>query len=183
MLDNALGWIGQVVEWIGRFITRGEIVNPVHGALKFVGGSKVVKLGPGIHWYWPARTEFHTYPVARQAVDLRAQTFVTEDDKTIAAGGLIVYEIEDLEAILAHTYDPDETIRDITLSAIHDVCCRLSWADLKSQQQRGTLDTKLRNEARRGLDGYGVRVLKVTLTDLAPCRVVKLLQSQQKQGA
>ena len=176
-MESALAWIGQIAEWVGKFIPRWEIVDTVHGAIKFVKGSRVVRLGPGIHWYWPVVTDFHVYPVARQGVDLRAQVFVTEDDQSVAVGGLIVYEIEDIERILAHTYDPEETIHDITLSAIHDVCCQMSWPELKSEQRRGTLDTKLRNEAKKGLTDYGVKVLKVTLTDMAPVdAVVKLLQ-------
>lgn len=182
VIESALGWVGQLAEWFGRFIPRWEIVDTVHGAIKFVRGSRVVSLGPGIHWFWPLTTDFHVYPIARQAVDLRAQTFVTTDDRVVVVGGLIVYEIDDIEKILAHTYDPEETVRDITLSAIHDVCCRFSWEDLKGEQRRGTLDTKLRREAQRGLEGYGVRVLKTTLTDFAPCRVLKLIQSNSKEG-
>lgn len=181
-MEAALAWVGQIAEWVGKFIPRWEIVDTVHGAIKFVRGARVVALGPGIHWYWPVLTEFHVYPIARQAVDLRAQTLVTTDDKVVVVGGLIVYEIEDLEKILAHTYDPDQTIRDITISAIHDVCCAMTWADLKREQQRGTLDTKLRRESQKGLSDYGVRVLKTTLTDLAPCRVLKLVQSMAKDG-
>lgn len=182
MLDTALGWVGQIAEWVGKFIPRWEIVNPVYGAIKFVRGSRVVPLGPGIHWYWPVTTEFHTHPIARQAVDLRAQTLVTTDDRSIVVGGLIVYKIEDIAKIVACTYDEDQTIRDIALSAIHDVCSQFSWADLKAEYRKGTLDTKLRREAQKGLDDYGVRVLKTTLTDLAPCRVIKLLQTTSKEG-
>jgi regulator of protease activity HflC (stomatin/prohibitin superfamily) len=122
------------------------------------------------------------YPIARQAVDLRTQTFVTSDDKSVAVGGLIVYEIKDIAAILAHTFDPEETIRDITASAIHDVCCQKSWEDLKQGQRSGSLDRELRREVAKGLDSYGVKVLKTTLTDLAPCRVLKLIQSTSKDG-
>jgi len=71
-------------------------------------------------------------------------------------------------------------VKDIALSAVHDVCCRMSWHDLKDEQRRGTLDTKLKNEAKKSLEDYGVRVLKTMLTDLAPCRVVKLIQSMSK---
>lgn len=181
-MESALAWIGQVAEWIGRFFPRWEIVDTVHGGIKFVKGARVVRLSPGIHWYWPLTTDFHLYPTARQAVDLRAQTLVTTDDRVVVVGGLIVYEIDDIEKILAHTYDPEETVRDITLSAIHDVCCQFSWDDLKVEQRKGTLDTKLRREAQKGLESYGVKVLKTTLTDLAPCRVLKLVQSMAKDG-
>lgn len=176
-------WISDAVGWVGQFIPRWRIVETTRGAVKFVRGSKVVVLGPGWHVYWPVMTLFEDYPTARQGVALRAQTLVTTDDKVIAVGGLIVYEIRDLEAIVAHTFDPDETIRDITLSAIHDVCCRKTWDELKAGQRSGRLDVELRQEAAKGLGSYGVKVLKVTLTDLAPCRVLKLIQTMAKEGA
>lgn len=174
-MDNALAWIGQIADWVGQFFPHLRIVTPTHGAVKFVRGKKIVVLGAGWHWFWPFFTQFDEYPIARQAVDLRAQTIVTTDDKVIAVAGLVVYEIVDIEKILAHTYDPDDTIRDICLGAIHDVICQLSWDELKQQQRSGKLDRELRAEVKKGLDSYGVRVIRTTLTDLAPCRVVKLL--------
>ena len=71
-MGEALAWVGQIFEWVGRFIPRWVIIPPTRGGIKFVHGSKVVPLGPGIHWYWPAVTEYHEYPVARQGVDLDA---------------------------------------------------------------------------------------------------------------
>jgi regulator of protease activity HflC (stomatin/prohibitin superfamily) len=176
-MEGAFAWVGAAVEWFGRFFPRWVIVETTAGAVKFIKGSRVVALGPGLHWYWPATTEFTVYPTARQAVNLRTQTITTTDDKTIAVGGLIVYEIVDIEAIVARTYDPEETIRDIALSAIHDVVCKCAWDDLKVAQRNGELDRELRRETRKELDKYGVRILKTTLTDMAPCRVLKLMTS------
>jgi regulator of protease activity HflC (stomatin/prohibitin superfamily) len=181
-MDSALSWIGTIAGWVGQFFPRLEIVTTTHGAVKWVKGSKVIALGPGWHWYWPFTTKFESYPTARQAVDLRSQTITTADDKTIIAGGLIIYEIKDIEAICAHTFDADETIADICLSAVHDVLCTKSWAEIRDAQRSGNLDRDLRVEVRKSLDSYGVRVLKMTLTDLAPCRVIKLLQSTSHDG-
>jgi len=57
----------------------------------------------------------------------------------------------------------------------------MDWSPLKLEQQKGTLDTKLKNAAQRELSDYGVRVLKLMLTDLAPCRVLKLSQSTSQE--
>lgn len=179
---NALDWIGQIADWLGRFIPRWVIVETTHGAVKFVKGAQVVALGPGVHWFWPITTEFVAYPTARQATDLRAQTLCTTDDRSIVVGGMVVYEITDIEAIVARTYEPDDTIRDIALSAIHDVCCQKSWAELKDAQRKGDLDKELKREVAKELSRFGVKVLKTTLTDLAPCKVLKLMTSVSKDG-
>lgn len=182
-MESALAWIGKIFEWIGQFIPRWVIVPTTHGAVKFVRGSRVVSLGPGFHFYWPLLTTLETYPIARQALDLREQTMVTSDDRVVALGGMVVYEIKDIQAIIAHTYDPDDTIHEISLSAFHEVCCQLSWDELKNQSRAGTLDRKLRRVLREQLKPYGVFVIKATITDLAPCRVLKVIQSQSRDGA
>lgn len=176
-MDSALAWIGSIADWVGKFFPRWEILDTTAGAIKFVRGSKVKVCGPGIHWYWPATTRFVAYPTARQAEDLRSQTFVTKDDKVIVVGGMIVYEVVNLEPLLAHTYDAPQTIKDISLTVVHDVCCQLTWEELKEQQRNGKLDRALRAEAKKVLEPYGVKVLKMMLTDCAPARVLKLLQS------
>jgi regulator of protease activity HflC (stomatin/prohibitin superfamily) len=181
-MESAFAWIGQLVDWVGQFFPRWVIIRATHGGVKFVRGSKIVPLAPGWHLYWPLTTELLTYPTARQAADLRTQTLMTTDGKTLVVGGLIVYEIKDIAAILAHTWDPEQTIKDIALSAIHDVLVRMSWLDIRCDQEHGTLNLKLRKRVRRELDKFGVKVLKTTITDLAQTRVYKLMQSQSQDG-
>jgi regulator of protease activity HflC (stomatin/prohibitin superfamily) len=177
MIESALGWIGQAVEWFALWIPRRVIIEATHAGVKFKRGSHVVALAPGLHVFWPITTTLHVFPVVRQAVDLRAQTLVTRDDRSLAVGGLIVYEVTDIVALIGHTYDPDDTIRDIALSAIHDVCSRYTYAQLRDLNESGELARLMRGACRRGLKPYGVRVLKTTLTDFAPCRVHKLITS------
>lgn len=176
-MGDAFAWVGQIVTWFGAFVPRWVIIDTTYGAVKFVKGKKVVPLGPGIHWYWPATTLLQQYPTARQADDLRSQTLVTTDDKTIIVSGMIVYTVDDIAALLANTYQASQTVKDIALTVIHDVCCQLSWDELKAQQRSGALDKAMKEEARKALSPYGVRVLKAMLTDLAPARVLKLLQT------
>lgn len=179
MVDGgAFAWVNQLAEWLGAFFPRLVILDTTESAVKFVRGRHVKVLGPGVHCYWPLLTKLKEYPTARQPEQLREQTFVTTDDKTIAVGGIIVYEVTDISRLVAYTWQGDKAVKDIALSAVHDVCCKLSWSELKDEQRRGTLDTKLKNQAQKDLESYGVKVLKVMLTDLAPTRVFRLVQSQ-----
>lgn len=192
-MEGAFQWLSQIADWLGRWIPRWQIIDTTYGGVKFVGyllpqtlrvkcggfpgDMKVLKLGPGIHWFWPATSTLNVYPIARQADDLRSQTFVTTDGRTVTVGGMLVYEVEDIEKLLAHTYQASQTVKDIALTAIHDVCCQMAWEELLLAQRKGTLDTKLKAEAKKALEPYGVKVLKTMLTDLAPCRVLRLVQS------
>jgi regulator of protease activity HflC (stomatin/prohibitin superfamily) len=172
-------WISQLVDWVSRFFPRYVILDTTLGAVKFKGGKNPVALGPGVHWYWPFRTVLKEVPTARQCDDLRTQTIVTKDGRIVTVGGMIISEVFDVIKLAANCYDGPLTIQDITLTVIHDVCCNLDWAKLLEKQQKGTLDTELRNAARKQLEEYGVRPIKVMLTDLAPARVLRLVQSNQ----
>lgn len=176
-MDAAFAWVGAIAEWFGKFFPRWEVIPTTHGGVKWVKGATVVVMNPGIHWYWPVTTVITLYPTARQTVNLRSQTLTLKDGKTVVVGGMLVYDIVDIEAILAHTWDPEETIRDIAAGALHDVICQHTWEELTTRQRSGELDRALRRDAKKDLDKYGVRVLRTTLTDLAPCRVYKLMQS------
>lgn len=180
-MDSALAWIGQIAEWVGKLIPRLMILDTTEGAVKYVRGSRPVFCGPGLHWYWPIVTTWSPSATARQADRLQAQTIVTTDDKTIVVAAIIVYTVTDLLTLLTTTYHAQTCVADITLTSVHDVCCQMSWEELKAEQRRGTLDTKLKNAAQRQLREYGVNVVKVMLTDLAPARVLKLLQSMSQQ--
>lgn len=178
---EALAWVGQVAEWVGQFIPRLHVIRTTYHGIKWVRGRRIVVCRPGLAVHWPLLTDYVEWPVARQGVQLREQTVVTEDDKTIVVGGMIVYEVADVERLVGRTYSPDASIKDIALTCIHDVCCQLPWDQLKVEQRKGTLDTKLKNAAHRQLDDYGVRVLKLMLTDLSTCRVIRLVQSTAKE--
>src|SRR5216684_1090213 len=103
-MESALAWIGKLAEWIGAFVPRWIILDTTYGGVKYVGGKRPVALGPGIHWYWPARTTTDLYPTARQTDDLRSQTVVTADDRAIVVGAQITYEVSDIMKLLPTTF-------------------------------------------------------------------------------
>ena len=141
-------------------------------------GWKVQPVGPGIHWWWPVTTELTVYPVARQANDLRSQTLETEDGITVVASSVIVYEVHDIKALIAYTYDPDNTIMEVALATVQDVLTRLTWKEASTMKRR-ILNTALKNNAQKVLEPYGVTVLNMNLTDLARCQVLKVLTDSQ----
>ena len=180
-MENALAWIGQIAAWIGQFFPRWVVLDTTEGAIKYVHGSRVVACGPGIHWYWPAVTTWVPYPTARQADQLETQTMETLDGRTIIVGGILVYSVTDLAALITTTHSPTSTVKDIALTAVHDVCCQMEWEALKAAQRSGLLDRELRKAAQDQLKDYGVKVIKLMLTNLARARVLKVSQSVSKE--
>lgn len=176
-MDSALQWVGQIASWLGAFIPRWVILDTTEGAIHYSGGKRIIVCAAGIHWYWPVRSTFVIFPVVRQTDRCESQTIESADGKTFIASGTLTYTVENLALLVPCTHSPTTAIVDIAMAALHDVCCDMNWADLQREQRRGTLKTKLRNEAQRQLSEYGVKVIKLQLNSLAKCRVLKISQS------
>lgn len=172
-MSEAFAWIGQLVDWLGRFVPRWVILPTTTSGVKFVRGSKVVPINPGIHWFWPATTILQTHPTTRQTNDLRTQTLVTTDGKTVGVGGMVSYRVDDVVALLSKTWDADQTIRDICAGAISEIVRTASWPDLQTLE----FERELRMTMRKRLRPFGVRVMKATLTDCTPIKVIKVVQA------
>lgn len=176
-METAFAWIGQIASWIGQWIPRWQILDTTEGAIKYVKG-KPRECGSGqVHWYWPVTTTWVVYPVARQTDRLETQTMETTDRVTFIVAGTITYSVHDIMALVSTTHSPSATVIELAASAVHDICCDFAWDELQKEQRKGTLKTKLRNEAQKQLKDYGVTVIKLQLTNLARARVIKLSQS------
>lgn len=180
-MTEAFAWIGQVVEWFGQFIPRLKIVDVTEGAIKFVRGARVVVCKPGLHIYWPLVTRWVEYPIARQTDRLETQVMESTDRVTFIVNGTLTYEVIDLGKLIPVVYLATRNTVDLAMTALHDVCCDFSWAELQGEQRKGTLKTKLKNEAQKVLGEYGIKVIKFQLMSLARCRVIKVSQSTAQE--
>lgn len=180
-MDNALAWVGKIADWIGEWIPRRVILDTTEGAIKFIGGKRVVVCAPGVHMYWPLRTTFIKYPTARQTDRLETQTIESKDGKTFMVSGTITYQVDDLALLIPCTHNAATATIDIAMTAVHDVCCLFDWETLQKEQRAGTLKTKLRNAAQKDLSELGIKVLMLKLNSLARCRVLKISQSTSSE--
>jgi regulator of protease activity HflC (stomatin/prohibitin superfamily) len=135
--------------------------------------------GPGLHWWWPAVSNWETYPTSFQTDNLPSQTIETSDGQGVTLGGMISYRVKDVGALLTNCHSPVMAIRTVTLPAIHLVASRMTWDALKEEQRKGTINTKLRNAVRKRLEEFGLDVESVELTDMTKVKALRLIQSTQ----
>jgi regulator of protease activity HflC (stomatin/prohibitin superfamily) len=177
----AFEWIGLIAQWIGAFIPRWVILDSTEAAVKYVKGRPKLCQSGQVHFYWPVTTLWQTYPTARQTDRLESQTMETTDGKAFIIAGTITYQVVDLMALLTTTHNAMTNTQELAASAVHDVCCEYSWAELQDKQKRGVLKTELKNEAQKQLRDYGVQVLKLQITSMARARVYKISQSTSSE--
>lgn len=178
-MSGAFEWLNRLAQAIINLWPTWMVINATEAGVKFVGGKKVVPYGPGIVFYWPARTEVKTWPIVRQPVDLPSQTITTKDGKTIAVGGAFEYEVTDVRKLLTTTFAPDASMRLHGAVAVRSVCSARTYEELMDQR---AVRFAIRRELRKRLRPFGVRVLSANLTDFAPARVFKLLQSMSNDA-
>jgi regulator of protease activity HflC (stomatin/prohibitin superfamily) len=196
MVSSAFAWIGQIVEWFGQFFPRFQTLDMTQGAVKTEGfflprglrrrlrmfadaDVRVTRCGPGMHWWWPATTCWEVYPCSFQTDNLPSQTIETSDGTGVTLGGMISYAVSDVAALLTQCHSPVMAIRTVTLPAIHQVASRMTWDQLKEEQRKGTINTKLRNAVQKKLKEFGLDVESVELTDMTKVKALRLIQSTQ----
>lgn len=184
-MESAFAWLGQIFEWMGRFLPRWEIITTAEGWIKWVGGAKVKTGGAGIVFYWPARTVFKKLNVVRDSINCNAQTLTLPSGETILVEAVVIYRIIDLGK-LAATSEPFSTIADETMGAVlyalegYDSWEAIRAASVRQHRQRDSdFNRRMREEVQRTLATYGVDVLAVNLQNKAKCRVLKLVNSQE----
>jgi len=181
-MESAFAWIGQIIEWFGQFIPRLIILDPTQGGVRCRRGNEISELKPGLHLYWPILTIIKLWPIARQTIDLTAQTFETKDGKSVQVSGMIAYSVVDVVALLINTFDPDNTIRDLGMTAIHDVLLQYTWDEIREGMVNKVLKKELMREVQRELKSYGVKVLAVGIKDLVGTSVYKVALEQSSDG-
>lgn len=168
-------WLSYLAEWLGKWVPRLLIVDVTEGGVKMRRGHEVSELRPGIHLYWPIITNVRVVMVVRDTLDLDAQTFTTKDGKVMAASGMVLYSIRDVVKTLTECPDYTNTIRDQVMNCIHNVLINYTYDEIKEGILSGAIGKELRKACQDSLAGFGLRILNVGLKDLAPCRVIKLL--------
>ena len=176
-MEAALGWLGDLIRALLLIVPRLLLVRTTHAGVKFRHGCTVLELthqngvkGTGLHVYWPLVTECEVVPIKRQTTNLDAQYLCTQDNQTIGVSGILVYEIDNVVALLTETFDYEDTIRDLSLATVKSVVVQHDLDHLRTRANE--IDKELTKDLRGQLRRFGVKTIRVTLSDLAPCRVV-----------
>ena len=172
----ALDWIGHIAETLIRCFPHLKIVKATQGGLKMRRGNELTVVGPGLHWWWPLITTLDVITTVRDTLDLNGQTLVTKDGKSILASGMVMYSIKDVEKLLTSSPDYTSTICDVCMNCIHDIFIKYEWEQLKAGILDGSIGKELKRSAQAELGEFGIKVISLGLKDLAPVRVLKVVQ-------
>ena len=183
-MNEAFSWLSQLIETFYRFFPHIVIIRATHSGVKWIRGSKIKAMPPGLHWYWPLTTELEVLVTARQTLAIPDQILTTKDGKKVTVKTLVVYKIRDIiQAIGKTNWDVDSTVNDLTQSAVVRVVATHTLAEILQGMTDETIINTMTKEVRKELRQYGVFIVRAKLVNFAEAKVFKLLTSQAEHHA
>lgn len=171
-MDRAFGWIGEIFQTLLRLFPWLVIVPATHAGVAFVRGHRVKEWPPGLHWYWPVVTTYTLMMMVRQTQMIHSKVIMTKDLKTVIVGSLVTYYVDDVVAAVAQVAD---LASDVIERSQGEILAQVSETTLEDiQNDRMGFNKILTKRCAKVLDGYGVKILEVKLTEFAPCRAIAL---------
>ena len=167
-----IGWLGNIVQWVGQLIPKIILVPPTHAAIKFVYGSKVVVLQSGLYWYWPVVTTYHMYPIVRQTNNFPAQVLTTSDNKSVIVSAIIIFTVQNIEKALVKSWDIDDTVSDIAQTEIVSTITSRTINEIRDQIG-SEIKSELTKKVSKRLTQFGIKVECCALTDFSTCFTIR----------
>ncbi len=171
-MDKALGWIGEIFQALLKVIPWLVIVPATHAGVAFVRGHRVVEWKPGLHWYWPVATTYKLMVIVRQTQLIQTRVVMTKDQQSVIVGALVTYFVDDVVSAVAKIADLASDVMERSQGAIFTEVSKHTLEEIHAD--RAGFSRKLTERVGESLNGYGVHVLQVQLTEFAPCRVFSI---------
>lgn len=171
---GALDWIGSIIEWLGMFIPRIIHIKATEEGVMYTR-SKYKKIHSGIHIYLPLWSDYYTYPVKRNTLDLPSQILLTADKQSLYIEVAVVYSIQDIVKALVDTFDLEDTIRDVAQGCVKNIISKSTLTTLQDEQEQ--IDKRLTKELKKELESYGIYVRKGFITNISNVKVFRLIQN------
>ncbi|MBN9261211.1 MAG: SPFH domain-containing protein [Hyphomicrobium sp.] len=167
-MDKAFGWIGEIFQTLLRLLPWLVIVPATHAGVAFVHGHRIKKWDPGLHFYWPVVTTYKLMMTVRQTQKIQSKVIMSRDQKTIIVGALVTYYVDDIVAALAHIADLASDVIERSQGAILNEVSKHTLEEI--QADRAAFNIELKEVSGAALNGYGVQILQIQLTEFAPTR-------------
>jgi membrane protease subunit HflK len=126
-------------------------------------------VGAGLQWRWPRPIETVTKVNVTNVNAASYQSLMlTADVNLVNITAEVQFLYTDARRVLFKVRDPEDTLREVSESAIREVIGQSTLADVLAGEPRLMITIKTRELIQKTLDGYdsGIEVRKVNLTDV-----------------
>lgn len=133
--------------------------------------------GPGQYFKWPFFEEAVHVLIIPTTHDLKQQTLVTKDDKTVTVRGMVKAKVDDSKKFALEVYDQVDALGDTTMGIIARLVMDSEYKDLLNSDYN--INNQITIKARAAAKPYGIYVMQVTLTEIAPSKALRIFSDKQ----
>jgi len=164
----------DIIQWVKEGwheIKPAFIVSAYQKAIILRNGKFLKVCEPGFHLKIPFVDEYIEQHIVQTTQSLSAQSLITKDGKNIVVRGMVKYKISDVKTYLLEVFDATDAISDVSQGIIKSIIMSKTFDECLDNELDNTITKKCRIEIKK----FGVEVMQVTLTDIAPIRTLRLI--------
>lgn len=173
MFDKIISLIQQFFHVLVPFYT----IDEWEGAIVLRFGQYNRTVGPGLYMKIPIIETVWKHTVIIQSIDIPPQSLTTADGKNVVVKGIIRFSIFDIKIFLTTITEPKDVLMDTTGGIIRDIVEQTEWNRLIN------IDKKLTHEVSGFVKKWGIKVDKVTLTDLQIANSIRIISDGVHQSS
>jgi len=129
------------------------------------------ELGPGFHWVIPFADRLVYENTVPRTSRVHSLATTTKDGKTVGLEAVITWRIKDLQKSLLEVNDLKDAIEDSCAGIIGTELSNALWEDIL----QGRMVEQLTAACRKNGWRWGVEIMRVQLTGVAPVKNIRLL--------
>lgn len=165
--------LDKLIEVLLQFLDRilpAYVVKQYQAAVHFRWGRFLKVTGPGLHWKIPIADDVDHHLVATTTLTLPAQSVTTIDGVSVVVKAHVKYAVTDVAVYGTAVTDAIDALSDVTCGIIHEAMRELTWDNARATD----LSSRFTKDAKREAKQWGISVSRVTVTDLAQMRSIRL---------
>jgi len=152
------------------------IIDEWEEAIVLRNGKYIKTVKPGLYFKMPFFDSVWKHATITQSIDIPPQSITTADNKNVVVKGIIRFTIVDIKTFLLTITQPQDVLTDTTGGMIRDIIEDTEWVNIIE------IDKKLTFEVGKFVKKWGIKVEKVTLTDLQIASSIRIIQDATHQS-
>lgn len=158
-LGDIIGFLKDIWEEVKWWV----FVYPYEEIVITRNGKFNRKRGPGLYRKIPFFDDVFRVVTVPTTYDLKPQTLVTKDGKTVTVRGMIKAQIADSVKYATEVWDQKDALGDTTMGVIARIIMDSTFEQLRDVNINQLITTKARVQAKK----YGIDVIQVTLVTIS----------------